>query len=154
MMSMLISDCINNIRGDFSNLAAFANEETASVIERLSLTLAPSFQKHLLDSLNALVQEYNVANTAPLSLVVEGDEVRLARLLSPEPEEPTAPSNYSARIALRLSDDLKESIEDLASDVGSSVNSWIVRSLERSVRHDVPNATFINKRQLRGRGRA
>ncbi|HUX05635.1 MAG TPA: toxin-antitoxin system HicB family antitoxin [Acidimicrobiales bacterium] len=151
---MLISEYITSIRADFENMSALASQETASVIERLALTLEPSFQKHLLDALNSLVQEHNVANAAPLTLTVEGDDVRLTRLVSPEVEDSTPPSNYSARIALRLSDELKESIESLASEVGSSVNSWIVRSLERTVRQDVPTSGFTGKRQLRGRGRA
>ena len=150
---MLISDYVTNIRGDFENLAAFASEENAALIGRLADTLGPSFATRLLDALNSLIQEFNVGSPAPLSLLVEGDEVRLARLAGPEPEE-TPTSNYSARIALRLSDELKESIEHLATDVGSSVNSWIVRSLERSVRQDGPRGDFASKRQLRGRGRA
>lgn len=154
MMSMLISEYVANLRGDFQNLAALASPETAAVIERLATTLAPAFQKQLLDALNALVQEHNVGNPAPLTITVDGDALELTRLATSGPEEAPAPSNYSARIALRLSDELKESIEHLATDVGSSVNSWIVRSLERSVRQDVPGAVFSPKRQLRGRGRA
>jgi hypothetical protein len=153
-MSMLISNYITSVRADFANVAALASDETAVLIERLASTLSPSFQKHLLDALNTVVQEHNVGNPAPLTLTVDGDEIRLTRLPANELEEPVAPSNYSARIALRLSDELKESIETLAGDVGSSVNSWIVRSLERSVRQDVPSAVFTGKRQLRGRGRA
>ncbi len=151
---MLISNYITSVRADFANVAALASDETAVLIERLASTLSPSFQKHLLDALNTVVQEHNVGNPAPLTLTVDGDEIRLTRLPANELEEPVAPSNYSARIALRLSDELKESIETLAGDVGSSVNSWIVRSLERSVRQDVPSAVFTGKRQLRGRGRA
>jgi hypothetical protein len=87
----------------------------------------------------------------------EGDAVHLARLV-PEGaevnEESSPPSDYSARIALRLSEDLKDTIEHLAGDVGSSMNSWIVRSLERTVRNDPSGSSVIGKRQLRGKGRA
>ena len=151
---MLISSYLNDLRADFENLSALASEESATLITRVAASLVPAFQQHLLDAVNQLVQEHNVGNPSPLTLTVDGDEVRLTRLSSPAAEEVPAPSNYSARIALRLSDELKESIESLASEVGSSVNSWIVRSLERSVRQDVPNAVFSSRRQLRGRGRA
>ena len=153
-MSMLISNYVANLRVAFQNLAALASPETAIVIEQLATTLAPAFHKQLLDALNTLVQEHNVGNPAPLTITVDGDALQLTRLSSNAPEEAPAPSNYSARIALRLSDELKASIEHLATDVGSSVNSWIVRSLERSVRQDVPGVIFSSKRQLRGRGRA
>ncbi|MDE3106523.1 MAG: hypothetical protein KGJ42_00015 [Acidobacteriota bacterium] len=151
---MLISNYVTSVRADFENVAALASDETAALIERLASTLSPSFQKHLLDALNTLVQEHNVGNPAPLTLTVDGDEIHLTRLPTNEPDEPVTPSSYSARIALRLSDELKESIETLAGDVGSSVNTWIVRSLERAVRQDVPSAVFTSRRQLRGRGRA
>ena len=150
---MLISNYVNNLRVDLENLSALASEETAAVITRLSSTLVPSFQRHLLAAVDQLVQEHNVGNPSPLTLTVDGDEVRLARLSAAAPDEALGPSNYSARIALRLSDELKEHIEGLASEVGSSVNSWIVRSLERTVRQDVPSAAFPSRRQLRGRGR-
>ena len=151
---MLISNFIESIRQDFKNLAVLADTETAAIVERIGAAVEPALQKLLLESLNLLVQEFNVDDGAPLRLEFEGDEVRISRLTSARADESVPTSDYSARIALRLSDDLKESIEHLATDVGSSVNSWIVRSLERSVRSD-PSGTFVSgRRQLRGRGRA
>ena len=151
---MLISDFVESIRQDFKNLAVLADSQTATIVERIGAAVEPALQKHLLESLNLLVQEFNVNDGAPLRLEYEGDEVHLSRLSTVSADENATPSDYSARIALRLSDDLKESIEHLATDVGSSVNSWIVRSLERTVRSD-PSGTFVSgRRQLRGRGRA
>jgi len=151
---MLISDYVENIRQDFRNLAVLADPETAGIVERIGAALEPALQKHLLESLNLLVQEFNVSDGAPLRLDFEGDDVHLSRLSTITNEDNASPSDYSARIALRLSDELKESIEHLATDVGSSVNSWIVRSLERTVRSD-PSGSFISgRRQLRGKGRA
>jgi len=151
---MLISDFVESIRHDFKNLAVLADSQTATIVERIGAAVEPALQKHLLESLNLLVQEFNVNDGAPLRLEYEGDEVHLSRLSTVSADENATPSDYSARIALRLSDDLKESIEHLATDVGSSVNSWIVRSLERTVRSD-PSGTFVSgRRQLRGRGRA
>ncbi|HEY5120026.1 MAG TPA: hypothetical protein VII84_00455 [Acidimicrobiales bacterium] len=151
---MLISDFVESIRQDFKNLAVLADSQTATIVERIGAAVEPALQKHLLESLNLLVQEFNVNDGAPLRLEYEGDEVHLSRLSTVSADENATPSDYSARIALRLSDDLKESIEHLATDVGSSVNSWIVRSLERTVRSD-PSGTFVSgRRQLRGKGRA
>jgi predicted HicB family RNase H-like nuclease len=151
---MLISDFVESIRGDFKNLADIAGPETASVVERLGAALEPAMQKHFLDALNDLVQEFNLHDGAPLTLSFEGDAVRLTRLVPVSPETTPPTGDYSARIALRLTDDLKENIENLATDVGSSVNSWIVRSLERSVRSDPSGSFVVGKRQLRGKGRA
>lgn len=153
---MLISELIEQVRGDLRTLGELGGPETAATAERLGAALEPALQKHFLDALNEVIQEFNLRDGAPLSLNLEGDEVRLTRLVPVGAEEsapaPT-PGEYSARIALRLSDELKESIEGLATDVGSSVNSWIVRTLERSVRSDSPSS-FKGRNQLRGRGRA
>jgi hypothetical protein len=151
---MLISEFVEGISEDFKNLAEIAGAEAASIVERLGTVFEPALQKHFLDALNALVQEFNLLDGAPLTLNFEGDEVHLARLVAPSAETSASPSDYSARIALRLNDDLKESIEHLATDVGSSVNSWIVRSLERTVRSDPSGSSAFGKRQLRGKGRA
>ena len=151
---MLISDFVENVRQDFKNLAVLADAETAAIVERIGAAVEPALQQHLLEALNLLIQEFNVDDSAPLRLEFQGDEVRVARLATTSTDDSVPTSDYSARIALRLSDDLKESIEHLATDVGSSVNSWIVRSLERSVRSD-PSGGFVSgRRQLRGKGRA
>jgi hypothetical protein len=154
---MLISELIEQIRGDLRSLGELGGTETAAIAERLGSALAPALQKHFLDSLNELIQEFNLHDNAPLSLNLEGDEIRLTRLVPAGAEEAApapSPGDYSARIALRLSDELKENIEGLATDVGSSVNSWIVRTLERSVRGDSSGTTFKGRNQLRGKGRA
>jgi predicted HicB family RNase H-like nuclease len=150
---MLISSFIESIREDFKNLAEIAGPEAVLIVERLGGAIEPALQKQFLDALNSLVQEFNLLDGAPLTLNFEGDEVHLARLVTPNTDASASTGDYSARIALRLNDELKESIEHLATDVGSSVNSWIVRSLERSVRTD-PSGSVLGKRQLRGKGRA
>jgi hypothetical protein len=153
---MLISELIEQIRDDLVALGELGGPETSAIAGRLGAALGPALQKHFLDSLNEVIQEFNLQDGAPLSLHLEGDEVRLTRLVPAGAEEAPAPSpgDYSARIALRLSDELKENIEGLATDVGSSVNSWIVRTLERSVRGDSLGPTFKGRNQLRGKGRA
>jgi hypothetical protein len=151
---MLISEYLANLRADLRNLAEIAGPETVALAERLGQALEPSIQKRYLDALNELVQEFNLRDASPLTLNLEGDELRLARLVSPEADTAAPSSDNSARIALRLSDELKESIENLALDVGSSVNSWIVRSLERQVRSNPSTSSVLGKRQLRGKGRA
>jgi predicted HicB family RNase H-like nuclease len=151
---MLISEFVQSIREDFKNLAEIAGPEAAAIIERLGMAFEPALQKHFLDALNGLVQEFNLLDGAPLTLNFEGDEVHLARLVAVNADAGASPGDYSARIALRLNDELKKSIEHLATDVGSSVNSWIVRSLERTVRSEPSGSSSFGKRQLRGKGRA
>jgi hypothetical protein len=151
---MLISDFVERVQEDFKNLAELASPETSAIVQRIGSAVEPALQKHFLAALNDLVQEFNLSDGAPLNVNFEGDDIHLSRLVPVSSEESQAKTDYSARIALRLSDDLKDSIEHLATDVGSSVNPWIVRSLERSVRSDPSGSSITGKRQLRGKGRA
>jgi len=154
---MLISELIAGIRQDFKSLGELGGAETAAIADRLSAAMEPSLRTHFLGAVNDLIQEFNLHDGTALTLNLEGDQVRMARAV---PVDSTAssptptPADYSARIALRLSDGLKEDIEHLATDVGSSVNSWIVRTLERSVRTDPTDSSTPGSRQLRGKGRA
>jgi hypothetical protein len=153
---MLISELLSGIRDDFEALGQLGGPDTALLAERLSAAIEPSLRTHFLAAMNNVIQEFNVQDGVALTLNLEGDQIRMSRVVpvdgSVTAPTPT-PSDYSARIALRLSDGLKEDIEHLATDVGSSVNSWIVRTLERSVRTD-PTASAPHPRQLRGKGRA
>jgi len=152
---MLILELLAGIREDFSALGQLGGPETASIAERLSAAIEPSLRAHFLEAMDHVIQEFNLQDSVALTLNLEGDQIRMNRVVAVAGNvaAPT-PSDYSARIALRLSDGLKEDIEHLATDVGSSVNSWIVRTLERSVRSDPTESGSHNPRQLRGKGRA
>jgi hypothetical protein len=156
---MLISELLDGIREDFTALGQLGGPDTALIAERLGAAMEPSLRTHFLEALNDVVQEFNLQDGVALTLNLEGDRIRISRVVGAEenvatPTPTPTPSDYSARIALRLSDGLKEDIEHLATDVGSSVNSWIVRTLERSVRTDPTESVSNNPRQLRGKGRA
>jgi hypothetical protein len=152
---MLISELLEGIREDFAALGQLGGPDTAVVAERLGAAIEPSLRTHFLAAMDSVIQEFNLADSVALTLNLEGDHIKMTRVVGVEGNvaAPT-PSDYSARIALRLSDGLKEDIEHLATDVGSSVNSWIVRTLERSVRSDPTEVPSHGPRQLRGKGRA
>ena len=152
---MLISELLSGIRDDFNALGQLGGPDTAQLTERLSAAIEPSLRTHFLEALNHVIQEFNLQDSVALTLNLEGDQIRMSRVVAVDGNvaAPT-PSDYSARIALRLSDGLKGDIEHLATDVGSSVNSWIVRTLERSVRSDPTDSGSNRPRQLRGKGRA
>ena len=152
---MLISELLDGIREDFLALGQLGGPETATIAERLSAAIEPSLRTHFLEAINNVIQEFNLQDSVALTLNLEGNQVRMNRVVGVDGDVAAAtPSDYSARIALRLSDGLKEEIEHLATDVGSSMNSWIVRTLERSVRNDPTESGSHNPRQLRGKGRA
>src|ERR1700677_3273699 len=100
---MLISELIEQIRDDLVALGELGGPETSAIAGRLGGGPGPALQKHFLDSLNEVIQEFNLQDGAPLSLHLEGDEVRLTRLVPAGTEEAApapSPGDYSARIAL------------------------------------------------------
>jgi hypothetical protein len=119
-------------------LAAEAGGDTARpVAERLIASLDSAARLALLDALAAAAAEIT-QELAPGSV-----EVRLrgrdpefvvqlpAPAAEPEPEEQTLTASddaATARINLRLPQDLKDRVDDAARAAGISVNTWLVRS--------------------------
>ena len=68
-----------------------------------------------------------------VDVVMEEGEPRLA-VRPVEPEEKYGPSDYEARVTVRLPDTLKELVESSATDSGDSVNTWIVKALSSKTR--------------------
>src|ERR1019366_9139728 len=107
---MLISDFVERIQEDFKNLAELAGPEPGSIVERIGAAVEPALQKHFLEALKILSQAFNLPDGAPLNLNLQGDAIHPSPLVPVSSEENAAKNDYSARIALRLSDELKDSI--------------------------------------------
>src|ERR1039458_7270659 len=105
---MLISELLSGIRDDFTALGQLGGPDTALITERLSAAIDPSRLTHFLAAMNNVVQEFNLQDGVALTLNLEGDQIRMSRVAAVEGDvtAPT-PSDYSARIALRVSDGLK-----------------------------------------------
>jgi HicB family len=120
---------------DLAAVAAVGDDETAAAAERLIQALRGSAGMRLLETLGEAALEISAQ-------LPEGHvEVRLAGS-DPElvyvggaPAEPPAVSaedGLTARITLRLPDNLKRELEAAASREGVSLNTWLIRALSRS----------------------
>ena len=151
---MEISHFVEGVRNDVEGLGKLGGEQFADFVSRLSDALAPALRTRLLEALNVLVAEANVdEGRQRLGLALAGDDVSLTRS---QDEAPLAegPSDFTARFALRLPDDLKARIEEQAHRGGASANSWIVRALAREVNESVERTAHRAGQQLRGSGRS
>jgi HicB family len=152
---MLISEYLEGVRADMKVLGELGGPDVASLVDRLGAAVEPSLRTRMLDAVNVLVQEFNLHEDLALTLQLDGDDIRLSRLVAgPSDGGPVRTGEMSARIALRLTDELKQLVERLALDSGVSVNSWIVRALERSAQGESVGTALRGGRQLRGRGRS
>ena len=123
---MDLSPYIESLRRDLAVAADAGGDDARALAERLTAPLEASLRLALLDALSAAADEIT-RELAP-------DAVEL-RLRSGEPDrEPLAPppaaepeDGATARINLRLPEQLKAGVEQAASRERLSVNAWLVR---------------------------
>ncbi len=149
---MLISHFVEGVAEEFESLAELGGEELVAAVRRLSAASSSVLATQLLGALNEVVAEFNARDTATtLELRLAGDDVSLVPSDDREPAG-EASGELSARIALRLPEDLKARIESLASKSNVSTNAWIVRTLHHATERPVSTPRTGN--YLRGTGRS
>jgi hypothetical protein len=147
---MKISDVVAAVRDDLISVAALGDEATALVAERLADAMVRPVTATLLELLGQIAAELD--ELLPRGRV----EVRLAGqdaalIYVDDPDEPVEESGdeASARITLRLPEQLKARVEEAAQREGISVNAYIVRALNQRSRPATPGVG----RRLSGYGR-
>jgi hypothetical protein len=128
---MKMSLVIEGLRSDVAAVGELGDETVAEVADRIEAIVARSAPSRILDLLTEVAAEVSAElPEGRVEIRLVGDDVEFAyvdeRARTPEPE-----ADQSARITLRLSDQLKSRVEECAGSEGLSVNSWILRTLER-----------------------
>ena len=146
---MKMSNFSDRFTSDLQALGKLGGADLDSALSRLIPTLEPVLRSRLLETLSTLAAE--VTEQLPGGHVqarISGDEIELIYI----PDESTVretPSELTARITLRLPDDLKSRIESAATLEGISLNSWLLKASERG-----SHAISITGKQLKGKGRS
>ncbi|AVT32569.1 hypothetical protein C6361_27370 [Plantactinospora sp. BC1] len=167
---MDLTSYVSNLGREFATLAEAGGEESRVLVERLTESLESAIRMTLLDALSAAADEIT-RDLAPgsVELRLRGRDPNF--VVTPPPAEPlgsaagdaTAPidggpesdlliaeEGPSARINVRLPEQLKAAIEEAAAKEGRSVNAWLVRAaaagLQRSDRAARPEARTSGKR--------
>ena len=148
---MNLTPYVENLRGELAVAADAGGEDARAVAERLTAPLESAVRLMLLDALSAAADEIT-RELAPGSVELrlrsgEPDFVVTPapsdEPLEPAPDEPPpAPPEgdeaATARINLRLPEQLKARIEQAASRERLSVNSWLVRAAAAALASDDP----------------
>jgi len=134
---MQLSPYVETLRRDLAVAAEAGGEEARDLAERLAAPLESSVRLMLLDALSAAADEIT-RELAPGSVEV--------RLRGGEPEFVVSPPEAdhddiavvpddaaTARINLRLPDQLKADVERAAARERLSVNAWLVRAIATAV---------------------
>ena len=144
---------VENLRRELAVAADAGGEEARVLAERLTAPLESSTRLMLLDALSAAADEIT-RDLAPGSVELRlragepdfvvtpapADEtVGAAPDHAPPPVPAEADEGATARINLRLPEQLKAGIEQAASRERLSVNSWLVRVAAAAVARDDPD---------------
>lgn len=131
--------------------AEAGGDEARALAERLTAPLESATRLVLLEALAAAAGEItselapgsvdvrlrgrdpDFAVTLPPSLADEADEDNAAAEVPVRPASPETDEGGTARISLRLPENLKTRVEEAAGKAGLSVNAWLVRALSAAV---------------------
>ena len=143
---MQIDGHIQALREDLARVASLGDEATAHVAEILSGAIESSLARRLQDILAEAALELNTQlDSGHVEVRVAGREPELVYVREDGSAPETVDEVFSARITLRLPENLKLKIDAAATRDGASVNTWLVQALSRAVEPRRPSTTSRNR---------
>ncbi|SDT55061.1 YlcI/YnfO family protein [Actinoplanes derwentensis] len=138
---MDLTTYVSNLGREFATLAESGGDEARALVERLTGSLESAIRMTLLETLSAAADEIT-RDLAPGSVEIRlrGRDPEFVVTPAPAPAAPAAPApapesdpligedGPSARINVRLPEQLKAAVEEAAAKEGRSVNAWLVRA--------------------------
>jgi hypothetical protein len=139
---MLLTPYVETLRGELEVAAAAGGDDARALAERLLAPLEPAIRLTLLDALSAAADEIT-RDLAPgsVELRLRGGEPSFAVVPAPDdapaahavdsdpaPAPPADEDGATARINLRVPEQLKARVEEAAARERLSVNAWLVRA--------------------------
>lgn len=126
---------VEKLERDLAAVAALGDDAVAHAAERLIQALRGSASYRLMEALSEVALEISAQlPDGHVEVRLAGPDAELV-YVGPQPADPPAVSSddgLSARITLRLPENLKRELEAAATREGVSLNTWLVRALSRS----------------------
>lgn len=149
---MDLTSYVSNLGREFATLAEAGGDEARALVERLTGPLESAIRMTLLEALAAAADEIT-RDLAPgsVELRLRGRDPNF--VVTAPPAEPTvtaadpapvggdaliAEDGPTARINVRLPEQLKAAVEEAAAKEGRSVNAWLVRAAAAALRQPEP----------------
>jgi hypothetical protein len=146
---MDLTQYVENLRRELAVAADAGGEAARALADRLSAPLESAIRLMLLDALSAAADEITrelAPGSVELRLRAGEPDFVVTPAPADEPDEPAsdtpsstppeADEGATARINLRLPEQLKAGIEQAASRERLSVNTWLVRVAAAALAHD------------------
>jgi hypothetical protein len=141
---MELTSYVNNLGREFATLVEAGGDEARALVERLTGSLESAIRMTLLDALSAAADEIT-RELAPgsVELRLRGRDPNFVVTTPPSAEPPNdtaeegpvfAEDGPTARINVRLPEQLKAAVEEAAAAEGRSVNAWLVRAAAAGLR--------------------
>jgi hypothetical protein len=149
---MELTPYVDDLRRELAVAAEAGGPDARALAERLVAPLEAAVRLMLLDALSAAADEITgemapgsvelrlrsgapefVVTPAPAPADADGPDPDLVPSPPPPPPPPDAPDGGTARINLRLPEQLKASAEQAAAREGLSLNAWLIRAVAAAV---------------------
>jgi hypothetical protein len=136
---MEMSNVVRDLQGDVAAIAALGDPAVAQAGERIASALEGTLRARVLELLTQAAAEVSAQVPGRVDLRLDGGDATLVF----EPDTPGIPDAAgdeaaTARLTLRLPEDLKRRAEEAAQRVGISLNTWFVRAAIAAV--DAPSS--------------
>ena len=130
---MNLSILLGDVQADLEGLAELGDERSREIARRLAESLGAGLRLKLLDLLaQAAVELSSKLPSGHVEVRLAGQEPEFVYVDTAGDGPGAAGEELSARITLRLSDNLKVTVEKAADREGVSTNTWIVRAIARA----------------------
>lgn len=154
--TMNLTNYVERLQGQLASAAAAGGEEARELATRLTAPLDSAARLVLLEALAAAADEIT-GDIAPgrVELRLRGGEpefVVIGAATDDDFESPTPPvgipdpeDSGTARLNLRLPENLKERIEQAASAEGLSLNAWLTRAAHAALASPTPTQRHLTR---------
>ena len=130
---MNLTILLNGVQEDLEHLAELGDERVEQIARRLAESVGSSLRLKLLDLLSqAAVELSSKLPSGHIEVRLAGQEPEFVYVEASGEGAGAIGEELSARISLRLSDNLKLTVEKAADREGVSTNTWIVRAIARA----------------------
>jgi HicB family len=130
---MQLSLTTDALKEDLERLADFGGDEVAVVAGRIASALGATVTVRLLDLLGqAALEVSGQLQSGRVDLRVAGGEASLVVVDETDDSPSAGEGELTARITLRLPEQLKSRVETAAAGEGISTNTWIQRVIDKA----------------------
>jgi hypothetical protein len=138
---MQVQTYVTQVQDQVAAAAALGDERTRATADALAAAADPAVRLAVLAAVSAAADEITAAlldlpGAPTVSVRTDGADLRIEVRAEPTPAPEPAPgedAEQSARISLRLPEELKARIEAAARTESVSVNTWFVRAAGRAL---------------------